>query len=58
MPPNTSDDAATRFVRQYFDFVWRVLRRLGLSPADADDAAQRVMLAATARLADIERLGD
>jgi RNA polymerase sigma-70 factor (ECF subfamily) len=54
MPPGTSDDAATTFVRQYFDFVWRVLRRLGLSPADADDAAQRVMLAATARLADIE----
>jgi RNA polymerase sigma-70 factor (ECF subfamily) len=54
MPPRTSADAATRFVQQHFDFVWRVLRRLGLSPADADDAAQRVMLAATARLADIE----
>jgi RNA polymerase sigma-70 factor (ECF subfamily) len=54
MPPNPSDDAATRFVRKYFDFVWRVLRRLGLSPADAEDAAQRVMLAATARLGDIE----
>jgi RNA polymerase sigma-70 factor (ECF subfamily) len=54
MPPRTNDDAATRFVQQYFDFVWRVLRRLGLSPADADDAAQRVMLTATARLADIE----
>lgn len=54
MPPKASDDAATRFVRQYFDFVWRVLRRLGLSPADADDAAQRVMLAATSRLTDIQ----
>jgi RNA polymerase sigma-70 factor (ECF subfamily) len=54
MPPKASDDAATRFVRQYFDFAWRVLRRLGLSPADADDAAQRVMLAATSRLTDIQ----
>lgn len=54
MPPNASDDAANRFVRDYFDFVWRVLRRFGLSTADADDAAQRVMLTATARLADIE----
>jgi RNA polymerase sigma-70 factor, ECF subfamily len=54
MPPGTNDDATTRFVRDHFDFVWRVLRRLGLSPADAEDAAQRVMLAATARLSDIE----
>jgi RNA polymerase sigma-70 factor (ECF subfamily) len=54
MPPKASDDAKTRFVREYFAFVWRVLRRLGLSPADADDAAQRVMLVATARLASIE----
>jgi RNA polymerase sigma-70 factor, ECF subfamily len=54
MPPNATDDAANGFVREYFDFVWRVLRRLGMSPADADDAAQRVMLAATARLSDIE----
>jgi RNA polymerase sigma-70 factor (ECF subfamily) len=54
MPPKAPDDAATRFVRKHYDFVWRVLRRLGLSPADAEDAAQRVMLAATARLVDIE----
>jgi RNA polymerase sigma-70 factor (ECF subfamily) len=43
------------FVRQHYGFAWRVLRRAGLSPADADDAAQRVFLIATARLADIAR---
>lgn len=43
------------FVREHHAFAWRVLRRLGLSPADADDAAQRVFLIATGRLADITR---
>lgn len=41
------------FVRGYYAFVWRVLRRSGLSPADADDGAQRVFLIATERLGDI-----
>ncbi|MBN2195535.1 MAG: sigma-70 family RNA polymerase sigma factor [Polyangiaceae bacterium] len=38
-----------------FDHVWRVLRRLGLSPADADDAAQDVCLVALRRGAEIQR---
>jgi RNA polymerase sigma-70 factor (ECF subfamily) len=33
-------------VNQHLDFVWRLLRRLGLSPADADDAAQQVFMIA------------
>ena len=41
------------FVREHHAFVWRVLRRSGLPPADADDAAQRVFLIATARLESI-----
>src|SRR6188768_787219 len=45
---------AEEFVRSHYDFAWRVRRRAGLSPADADDAAQRVFLIATARLADIQ----
>ncbi len=54
MPPTgPATDPATQFVRQHFAFVWRVLRRLGLAPADADDAAQRVMMVATKRLDDI-----
>jgi RNA polymerase sigma-70 factor (ECF subfamily) len=38
------------FVREHHAFVWRVLRRSGLSPADADDGAQRVFITAAARL--------
>jgi len=41
------------FVREHHAFAWRCLRRLGLSPADADDAAQRVFVIATARYAEI-----
>lgn len=42
------------FVREHYGFTWRVLRRAGLSPEDADDAAQRVFLIAAERLADIQ----
>jgi RNA polymerase sigma-70 factor (ECF subfamily) len=38
----------------YADDVWRVLRRCGLLPADADDGLQQVFLVATRRLGDIE----
>ena len=37
-------------VLEHFDFVWRLLRRLGLSPADADDAAQHVFMTAVQKL--------
>jgi RNA polymerase sigma-70 factor, ECF subfamily len=40
-------------VREHFAFVWRVLRRLGLSESDADDAAQQVFLTVSHRLCDI-----
>ena len=40
-------------VEDHYDFVWRSLRRLGVPQADVDDAAQRVLLVASARLADI-----
>lgn len=33
-------------VREHFDFIWRLLRRMGFSPEDADDAAQQVFMAA------------
>lgn len=42
-----------RLVDDHFDFVWRLLRRLGLSPADADDAAQHVFMTATQKTASI-----
>jgi RNA polymerase sigma-70 factor (ECF subfamily) len=40
-------------IRSHFAFVWRLLRRLGLPPSDADDAAQQVFLIAGAKLASI-----
>jgi RNA polymerase sigma-70 factor (ECF subfamily) len=40
-------DARVReWVDAHFDFIWRLLRRLGLRPADADDAAQHVFMIA------------
>lgn len=39
-----------RLVHEHLDFVWRVLRRLGLSPTDADDAAQQVFMVAARKL--------
>lgn len=43
------------FVREHYAFAWRVLRRYGLAPADADDAAQKVFLIAVDRLPDIQQ---
>ena len=42
-----------RLVHAHFDFIWRLIRRLGLSPEDADDAAQQVFMTATQKLTDI-----
>jgi RNA polymerase sigma-70 factor, ECF subfamily len=41
-------------VHRHLDFVWRLLRRLGLSGADAEDAAQQVLLVAANKLERIE----
>lgn len=41
-------------VSEHLDFIWRLLRRLGLSAADADDAAQHVFITAAGKLGQIE----
>jgi RNA polymerase sigma-70 factor, ECF subfamily len=41
-------------VRDHLDFIWRSLRRLGLSADAAEDATQRVFVVASQRLIDIE----
>lgn len=48
-------DRIDRLVRQHFDLVWRYLRRLGLSDADADDAAQQVFLTLSRKLNQVDR---
>jgi RNA polymerase sigma-70 factor (ECF subfamily) len=42
-----------QLIQCHFAFIWRLLRRLGLPPSDADDAAQQVFLTAGAKLASI-----
>jgi RNA polymerase sigma-70 factor (ECF subfamily) len=42
-----------RMIEQDYRLIWRLLRRLGLPAAQADDAAQQVFLIAAERLADI-----
>lgn len=42
-------------VAEHYDFVWRSLRRLGVSNTDAEDAAQEVFVSLSRRLADVER---
>ncbi len=42
------DDAA-EVVALHFDFIWRLLRRLGVPENEVDDAAQQVFLTATSK---------
>jgi RNA polymerase sigma-70 factor (ECF subfamily) len=42
----------------HFETVWRSLRRLGVSEAGADDAAQQVFVVASRRLAEINAGGE
>jgi RNA polymerase sigma-70 factor (ECF subfamily) len=48
-----SSERAEALFQSHFDLVWRLLRRLGLSPADADDSAQEVFLALARRIGDV-----
>jgi RNA polymerase sigma-70 factor (ECF subfamily) len=45
---------AALMVQNHFAFVWRLMRRFGLSEADADDAAQQVFIVASRRVASIK----
>jgi RNA polymerase sigma-70 factor (ECF subfamily) len=57
LDPRPSTHAALRrfsdLVRTEIDFVWRLLRRIGLSRPDADDAAQQVFIVASSKLAQV-----
>jgi RNA polymerase sigma-70 factor, ECF subfamily len=55
---DTSEQRALSLVRRHFDFIWRLLCRLGVPEPDADDAAQQVFIVATQRLADIPVEGE
>jgi RNA polymerase sigma-70 factor (ECF subfamily) len=47
------DSRARALVLAHFDFIWRLLRRLGVPAADLDDAAQQVFVVASQRLSRI-----
>jgi RNA polymerase sigma-70 factor, ECF subfamily len=50
--PVSRDESRRNFaelVRRELDWVWRLLRRIGLSAADADDATQQVFVVAARR---------
>jgi RNA polymerase sigma-70 factor (ECF subfamily) len=47
------DVQARALINDHFDFVWRLLCRLGVPEGDVDDAAQQVFIVATRRLPDI-----
>jgi RNA polymerase sigma-70 factor, ECF subfamily len=51
---DSRDASIERLVGAHFDFIWRLLRRLGLDSSDADDAAQEVFIVAARRLTSIE----
>lgn len=54
-PASERERQLAALVREHFDFIWRLLRRMGFSPADADDGAQQVFMAATQKSEQILR---
>lgn len=55
--PSRKGGAEERFralVAEHGEFVWRSLRRLGLGPADSDDAMQEVFVVAARKMAAFE----
>jgi RNA polymerase sigma-70 factor (ECF subfamily) len=50
-PPRGAADARLRtMLAEHYDFVWRLLRRLGLLSDHAEDAAQKVFFVASGKL--------
>jgi RNA polymerase sigma-70 factor, ECF subfamily len=56
LPARTpAEEARLRgMVRAHHSLIWRVVRRLGVTDADSDDAVQEVFWVAAGRLSDIE----
>jgi RNA polymerase sigma-70 factor (ECF subfamily) len=53
-PVKVADHARiTEIVRTYHDFIWRLLRRLGIATANVDDATQQVFCVAARRIDEI-----
>lgn len=50
----STDERLRGIVLEHYDFVWRSLRRLGVSPPETDDAAQQVFIVLSGKLAAVE----
>jgi RNA polymerase sigma-70 factor, ECF subfamily len=58
-PLHTVDSQRMRaVVDAHFDFIWRVLRRLGVPQAGVDDATQRVFVVAAAKIGPVPPQGE
>ena len=53
VPEGVAAQSIESLVALHYGFVWRVLRGLGLPPADADDAAQQVFIIVARKLESI-----
>src|SRR5688500_2448244 len=52
--PTESNLRLAALLRDHFQVVWRAVRRFGVPPRSADDAAQEVFIIAAAKLRDIQ----
>src|SRR5208337_3308206 len=51
--PSDADERMRCLVTAHFDFVWRVLRRLGVPESIAEDATQDVFIVADRKMRDV-----
>jgi RNA polymerase sigma-70 factor, ECF subfamily len=47
------EDRLRTAIAQHYEFVWRMLRRLGIAEGGVEDAAQQVLIVFSKRLADV-----
>ncbi len=50
----SAQDRVRRALETHYDAIWRFLRRLGVRPADCEDAAQKVFIVFSERIGGIE----
>jgi RNA polymerase sigma-70 factor (ECF subfamily) len=53
-PTSEREGRLRQMVEDHFSMIWRLMRRLGVPEANADDAAQQVFLVGSRRLDEIE----
>lgn len=57
-PAAASRQRTRALLLEHYDFIWRLVCRLGVQPAEAEDAAQQVFIVASQRLDDIPAGGE